>query len=507
MTSPGLWRRGLCALFAAAALAGPASAQVPEGAALGTQEDHPTLTLPEASPHWVYVLEPVFPYLVSSKVWILDGDTLQYKGMVSAGYIANLALSHDKSAMYVTETYWSRGTRGDRTDVVTTYDAKTLNPTGEIILPKGRFLVVPKKYNVQISSDGRYLYSFNMDPAFGLSLVDLKENRYVGEIETGGCSLAYPTGPASVASLCPDGSFAHITIDAAGKASIEDGTPFFNSETDPVFEHAAISHRSEEGVFRFLRRLGLSGEPRRQAGGRRALEAPGRGRGGLAPGRLAARRLSCVDRPAVRADARGRHLDPQAGRRRGLGLRRRQRQADPEGAAGASLDLPRGQHGRPTFDVRAHRDRRRSRSLTAPAMPTRAPRKASASRRSSFTRSASDWPDRGPAMPLDPALAASGSLLLAAIFAVAGSGQAAQDRCVRRGGGKLPPAAAGIGRARAVALPIVELAAAVGLLVPALRPWAAALVAILLLLVRLGHGGQSRVAAAPPSTAVARSAC
>ncbi len=76
--------------------------------------------------------------------------------------------------------------------MVTTYDAKTLNPTGEIILPKGRFLVVPKKYNAQISSDGRYLYSFNMDPAFGLSLVDLKENRYVGEIETGGCSLAYP---------------------------------------------------------------------------------------------------------------------------------------------------------------------------------------------------------------------------------------------------------------------------------------------------------------------------
>ena len=82
---------------------------MPEGAALGTQEDHPTLTLPEASPHWVYILEPVFPYLVSSKVWILDGDTMQYKGMASAGYTANLVLSHDMSAFYVTETYWSRG--------------------------------------------------------------------------------------------------------------------------------------------------------------------------------------------------------------------------------------------------------------------------------------------------------------------------------------------------------------------------------------------------------------
>ena len=105
----------------------------------------------------------MFPYLVSSKVWILEGDTMQYKGMASAGYTANLVLSHDMSAFYVTETYWPRGSRGDRTDVVTTYDAKTLNPTDEVILPKGRFLVVPKKYNAQISSDGRYLYSFNMD--------------------------------------------------------------------------------------------------------------------------------------------------------------------------------------------------------------------------------------------------------------------------------------------------------------------------------------------------------
>jgi methylamine dehydrogenase heavy chain len=226
-----------------------AQAQVPEGAALGTQEGHPTLTLPEPQPHWVYVLEPVFPHLIASKVWILDGDTLQLKGMANAGYTANLVLSHDKSAFYFTETYWSRGTRGDRVDVVTTYDAKTLNPTGEVVLPEGRFLVVPKKQNAQLSTDGRYLFSFNMDPAFGLSLVDLKENRYVGEIETGGCSLAFPTGPTSVATLCPDGSFAHVTFDAQGQAKIENSQPFFDSEADPVFEHPAMSHPAKKAFF------------------------------------------------------------------------------------------------------------------------------------------------------------------------------------------------------------------------------------------------------------------
>ena len=249
MTGVRSWCSSLLGVAIAALAAVPVAAQVPEGATLGTQEAHPTRTLPEASPHWVYIMEPVFPYLVSSKVWIVDGDTLEYKGMASAGYVATMALAKDTSAFYVAETYWSRGARGDRTDVITTYDAKTLNVAGEVVLPKGRFLVVPKKYNLRLSDDGHYLYSFNMDPAFGLSLIDIKANKYLGEIETGGCSLAYPTGNNTVASLCPDGSFAHITIDGAGQASIEDGQPFFDSETDPVFEHAASSRSAKKAFF------------------------------------------------------------------------------------------------------------------------------------------------------------------------------------------------------------------------------------------------------------------
>ena len=88
----------LVAVVGLGVLANAAMAQVPEGAALGTQEEHPTITLPEPAPHWVYILEPVFPYLVSSKVWILDGDSLEFVGMASAGYTANLVLSHDRSA-------------------------------------------------------------------------------------------------------------------------------------------------------------------------------------------------------------------------------------------------------------------------------------------------------------------------------------------------------------------------------------------------------------------------
>ena len=75
-TTGARWRAILGLVLGTSLLGTAALAQVPEGAALGTQEDHPTLTLPEPQPHWVYILEPVFPHLIASKVWILDGDTL-----------------------------------------------------------------------------------------------------------------------------------------------------------------------------------------------------------------------------------------------------------------------------------------------------------------------------------------------------------------------------------------------------------------------------------------------
>ncbi len=61
-------------------------------------------------------------------------------------------IARDNSAVYVAETYWSRGSRGDRTDVVTFYDSRTLEVTGEVLLPRGRFLVVTKKYNAGLTT-------------------------------------------------------------------------------------------------------------------------------------------------------------------------------------------------------------------------------------------------------------------------------------------------------------------------------------------------------------------
>lgn len=46
---------------------------LPEAARLDVSEEHATARLGEPNPHWVYVLDPVFPHLIAAKVWLIDG--------------------------------------------------------------------------------------------------------------------------------------------------------------------------------------------------------------------------------------------------------------------------------------------------------------------------------------------------------------------------------------------------------------------------------------------------
>lgn len=226
-----------------------ALAQVPEGAALPTAEEHPTGILPEASPHWVYILEPVFPHLIVTKIWIVDGDTLDVVGMINGGYTANLGLSEGANELYMAETFWSRGSRGDRTDVVTTFDGRTLDPKSEVPLPQGRFLVVTKKFDAALTTDGRYMLSFNMAPATSVSVVDVQNQSYVTDIETPGCGLIFPSGPRRFSMICADGSLLTVNFDESGQAETTRGEPFFDAENDPVFEHPGFFEREGQAYF------------------------------------------------------------------------------------------------------------------------------------------------------------------------------------------------------------------------------------------------------------------
>ncbi len=245
-------KRSLVATLAAAyccLFASPLAAQsdergsldpIHEEAKLEVAEEHVTLTLPAADPHRVYVVEPIFPVFSRSKVWVLDGDKMQLLGMFSGGASGNLAISPDHSRLYYADTYWSRGDRGERTDVVTAYDARTLSPVGEAILEKGRFLVVTKRFNSDTSPDGRYVFSYNMAPSTAISVVDAQSMTYRGEIEIPGCALVFPSAPRRFSSVCADGTMLTTTFDDDLNASSERSAPFFDAENDPVFEHPAF---------------------------------------------------------------------------------------------------------------------------------------------------------------------------------------------------------------------------------------------------------------------------
>lgn len=196
---------------------------------------------PPLSPHWVFLTDAAFLHLTEGKIVIVDGDAGKVVAKLTTGYLANSLLSPDRKKLYVAETFWSRGSRGTQTDVLTVYDMATFLPVSEVVLP-GRFLAVTQPYNIGLSEDGGLLYLFNMTPATSVIVVDLKAGKVVGEISTPGCALVMPA-KGSFIMPCGDGTFLQVNVDAAGKESGRARTPkpVFDAETDPVSERPATT--------------------------------------------------------------------------------------------------------------------------------------------------------------------------------------------------------------------------------------------------------------------------
>ncbi len=222
-------------------LAGLAHAELPSDSANGPQVA--TLAVP-APKHWVWVNDFVFPSMADGRAYLVDGDSGRYLGTLSTGYgFTRVILSRDGKTIYSPETYFSRGTRGKRTDVVTLYDAATLAPAGEIIIPAKRSSNLPMMANQVLTDDERFLLIYNFNPAQSVTVVDTKARKFVREVETPGCALIYPTGPRSFFSVCGDGSLLLVDLDENGAARQERTQPMFDMKADPVTEKAVrIGH-------------------------------------------------------------------------------------------------------------------------------------------------------------------------------------------------------------------------------------------------------------------------
>jgi methylamine dehydrogenase heavy chain len=171
---------------------------------------------------------------------LVDGDSGKFVGLLSTGFgFARINVLRDSSLIYSPETYFSRGTRGDRTDVVSLYDPRTLTVTGEISIPAKRSSNMPMMANSEFTDDERFLLIYNFNPAQSVSVVDTKARKFVGEIETAGCALVYPTGPRSFFSICGDGTLLDVELTDDGKlAKQQRSARVFDVAKDPVTEKA-----------------------------------------------------------------------------------------------------------------------------------------------------------------------------------------------------------------------------------------------------------------------------
>jgi methylamine dehydrogenase heavy chain len=199
------------------------------------------LVLPaDPNPHWVWVSDIVFHHMADGKAYLVDGDSGQFLGMLSTGmgFVA-LELPADYSQIYSPETYFTRGTRGERTDVITFYDPQELKPTAEVIIPPKRFSGMPTHNSFALTDDDRFLIVYNFTPAQSVSIIDVKERRLVGETTTAGCALALSSGDRSFLMMCGDGSLMSVTLNDKGEViNKQRNQPFFDPQTDPVTEKA-----------------------------------------------------------------------------------------------------------------------------------------------------------------------------------------------------------------------------------------------------------------------------
>lgn len=213
-------------------------------AALGpvlAEEPLDTLTVlpfPAPSPTRVLINDFAFNHMVDGKLHIVDGKTGVYQGVVPLGFIGIETLSPDGKNLYITTSYYDRGTHGNKVELVEIYDMASLKLLGEIQLPQKRAQAIPYRPLTAIIGKGRYLLVQNATPASSVTVVDLEAKKPVSEIDTAGCWGVFPVASKSdaFATVCGDGTLETVVLGADAKqASRGKSEVLFDAQNHPIF--------------------------------------------------------------------------------------------------------------------------------------------------------------------------------------------------------------------------------------------------------------------------------
>ena len=226
--------------FVALALALPALASDP----LPSEPIPTSLELrDEYPPTWVFAHDFNFNAIVDGKIAIIDvaAETRPYKGHIGAGQFGSFAAAKTRSELYTTQTFMSRRTHGERVDVLTVFDRRTLSPQGEVVLPPRRMQVVTQPNAFQLTPDERWAFVMNFTPASSVTVVDLVEREVIGEVNTPACNFIFPTGERGFSTLCSNGSLATFQLNPDGTVASSSRTEsFIDVDADPLYVKNAV---------------------------------------------------------------------------------------------------------------------------------------------------------------------------------------------------------------------------------------------------------------------------
>lgn len=230
------------AIVAAAALCCAASVTRADTASVQPEEsDVNSLTMPK--PSWVYISRG----FVMGGTSIYDTATGKLLGQVETPVLADMAIDPAGKFYYVSETYWTKGWRGTRQDMVTFYDTTGLKVQTEVAMP-GRILIGGRKNNFILSDDGKTAYIYNLNPASSVNVVDLAKRKFVKNIELPGCASLVPNPGVGFSALCSDGSMATVST-GGSKPDITRSAPFFSATDDPIFDNFAYDKAKKQAVM------------------------------------------------------------------------------------------------------------------------------------------------------------------------------------------------------------------------------------------------------------------
>ncbi|PPC74259.1 amine dehydrogenase [Pokkaliibacter plantistimulans] len=210
-----------------------------------------TLPFPP-EPHRTYVIDAEFENQVASRVIVVDPDSKKMLGMLSTGGMAPAVLSNDRKTIFTADMFYSRYTRGTRTDVLTAWDSSTLEPAWEVEVPPKRASMLTQRYAVATSADDRFAYVYNFTPSTSITIVDTTSHKVVNELSIAGCVLDYPVGKRRIASLCGDGNVQVVTLDDQGQEVSRSQTPFFKPDEEKLVERAV----GVGDIYRFVTTTG-----------------------------------------------------------------------------------------------------------------------------------------------------------------------------------------------------------------------------------------------------------